>query len=64
MTSAPVLVYVFFSQIGVSTLLCLQNNSFEAGYTTNFISIVITLILQFLEFKFLSIHPSPVLCLS
>ena len=42
MTSAPMLAYVFYSQIGVSTLLRLQNNSFEAGYTTNFISIVIT----------------------
>ena len=42
MTSAPMLAYVFFSQIGVSTMLRLQNNSFEAGYTTNFISIVIT----------------------
>ena len=42
MTSAPMLAYVFYSQIGVSTLLRLQNNSFEAGYTTIFISIVIT----------------------
>ena len=42
MTSAPMLAYVFFSQISVSTLLRLQNNSFEAGYTANFISIIIT----------------------
>ena len=42
MTSAPMLAYVFYSQISVSTLLRLQNNSFEAGYTTIFISIVIT----------------------
>ena len=42
MTSAPMLAYIFYSQIGVSTLLRLQNNSFDAGYTTNFVSIVIT----------------------
>ena len=42
MTSAPMLAYVFYSQVGVSTLLRLQNNSFEAGYTINFTSIVIT----------------------
>ena len=42
MTSAPILAYVFYCQIGVSTLLRLQNNSFDSGYTAHFISIVIT----------------------
>ena len=42
MTSAPMLAYVFYCQIAVSTLLRLQNNSFEASYTTNFVSIMIT----------------------
>ena len=36
------LAYVLYSQTGDSTLLRLQNNSFDVGYTTYFISIVIT----------------------
>ena len=43
MTSAPMLAFVSYSHIGVSTLLRLQNNSFDAGYTTYFISTVITI---------------------
>ena len=37
------LTYVFYCQVSVSTLLRLQNNSFEASYTSNFLRIMITL---------------------
>ena len=42
MTSAPMLAYVLYCQVGVSTLLRLQNNSFEESYTSNFLSVLIT----------------------
>ena len=42
MTSAPMLAYVFFSQISTGVLLRLQFNSFETSYTSNFLSILIT----------------------
>ena len=42
MTSAPMLAYVFFSQIGISVLLRLQFISFEVSYTSNFLSVLIT----------------------
>ena len=42
MTSAPMLAYVFFSQISTGVLLRLQFNSFETSYTSNFLSFLIT----------------------
>ena len=42
MTSAPMVAFVFYSQIVVSALLHVQNTIFEAGYTANFASILIT----------------------
>ena len=42
MTSAPMLAYVFYSQLAVSTLLRVQTNTFQASYTSSFLNILLT----------------------